>query len=140
MGFVIGAWSPAVVCCRERELCGFVHGDDFIVTGDSMQLAWIESRLNEGLILQKARDSRPGRWGRQDGHDPEPIGDFSVLHFFSFLSLYHFSQFFSFFSFTFFFFFLSFFVFLNFFVFLLIFFHFSPSPPPLPSPSPLPHP
>ena len=59
-GFVIGTWSLAIVCCRERELCGFVHGDDFIVTGDSMQLAWIESRLNEA-----------GRWRRQDGHDPE---------------------------------------------------------------------
>ena len=44
-GFVIGTWSPESVCCRERELSGFVHGDDFIITGDSMQLAWIESRL-----------------------------------------------------------------------------------------------
>ena len=30
----------------------FVHGDDFISTGDSMQLAWIET-LNEGLILKR---------------------------------------------------------------------------------------
>ena len=30
-----------------------MHGDDFIITGDSMQLAWIESRLNEGLILER---------------------------------------------------------------------------------------
>ena len=30
-----------------------MHGDDFIITGDSMQLAWIESRLNEGLILKR---------------------------------------------------------------------------------------
>ena len=63
-GFVIGTWSPAIMCCRERELCGFVHGDDFIVTGDSMQVAWIESRINEGLILQ--------RWailGSDDGDD-----------------------------------------------------------------------
>ena len=22
-GFVVGTWSPAIVCCRERELCGF---------------------------------------------------------------------------------------------------------------------
>ena len=43
---IVGTWSPAIVCCLERELCGFVHGDDFIVTGDSMQLAWMESRLN----------------------------------------------------------------------------------------------
>ena len=52
-GFVIGTWSPAIVCCRERELCGFVNGDDIIITGDSMQLEWIESRLNEGLILER---------------------------------------------------------------------------------------
>ena len=26
-------------CCRERELCGFVHGDYFVTTGGSMQLA-----------------------------------------------------------------------------------------------------
>ena len=30
-----------------------MHGDDFIITGDSMQFAWIESRLNEGLILKR---------------------------------------------------------------------------------------
>ena len=63
-GFVIGTWSPAIVCCRESELCGFVHGDDFIVTGDSMQLAWIESRLNEGLILK-----RRANLGPDDGDD-----------------------------------------------------------------------
>ena len=33
--------SSTVVCCHEREMCGFVHGDDFIVTGDSVQLMWI---------------------------------------------------------------------------------------------------
>ena len=37
--FKISTWSPAVVCCRERELCGFVHGDDFIFTAGSVQLA-----------------------------------------------------------------------------------------------------
>ena len=41
------------MCCRERELCGFVHGDGFIITGDSLQMSWIESRLNEGLILKR---------------------------------------------------------------------------------------
>ena len=40
----------SIVRCRERELCWFVHGDDFIVT---RQLAWKESRLNEGLILER---------------------------------------------------------------------------------------
>ena len=52
-GFVTGTWSPAIVCCRERELCGFVYGDDFIITGDSTQLAWMESRLSEGLIFKR---------------------------------------------------------------------------------------
>ena len=49
----IGTWSPAFVCCRERELCGIVHGDEFSITGDSMQLAWAEPRLNEKLILKR---------------------------------------------------------------------------------------
>ena len=50
---VTDAWSPAIMFCRERELCGFVHGEDFIITGDSMQLAWIESRPSEGLVLRR---------------------------------------------------------------------------------------
>ena len=29
-----------------------MHGDDIIITGDSMQLPWTEPRLNEGLILK----------------------------------------------------------------------------------------
>ena len=56
---VFGTWSPAIVCCRERELCGFVHGDDFISTGDSMQVAWIE-----GLILERRAIPNP-----DDGDD-----------------------------------------------------------------------
>ena len=39
MNFEIGTWSPAIVCCRERDVCGFVHGDDFIFIGESRQLA-----------------------------------------------------------------------------------------------------
>ena len=50
---VIYTWSPAIVCCRERELCGFVHGDDFMITGHSMQLVRGESHLNEGLIVKR---------------------------------------------------------------------------------------
>ena len=53
MNFDIGTWSPAIVGCREREVCGFVHGDDFIFVGELMQLAWTESRLNEKLILKR---------------------------------------------------------------------------------------
>ena len=37
--FEICTWSPAIVRCRERELCGFVRGDGFIFTGESTQLA-----------------------------------------------------------------------------------------------------
>ena len=39
-------------CCRERELCGFVH-DHFITEGDSVQLTWIESRLKERLNFER---------------------------------------------------------------------------------------
>ena len=41
-----------------------LSGDDFIITGDSMQLAWIESPLNEGSILE-----RRAVLGPDDGDD-----------------------------------------------------------------------
>ena len=41
-----------------------VHRDVFIVTGDSMQLWWIESRLKEGLIIK-----RRAILGPEDGDD-----------------------------------------------------------------------
>ena len=47
--------SSTVVCCHERELCVFVHQDNFIVTGDSVQLMLIESRLKEGLNFERRR-------------------------------------------------------------------------------------
>ena len=56
--------SSTVVCCHERELCGFVHGDDFIIAGDSVQLLWIESRLKEGLNFERCADL-----GADDGVD-----------------------------------------------------------------------
>ena len=55
--------SSTVVCCHWRELCGFVHGDDFI-TGDSVQLMWIESRLFEGLNFERC-----AHLGVNDGAD-----------------------------------------------------------------------
>ena len=49
--------SSTVVCCRERELCGFVHGDDFIIiTGEYVQMIWIESRLKQGLDFERCVD------------------------------------------------------------------------------------
>ena len=59
-----GSWSPEIACCRGCELWAFVHGDDFIVTGDPMQLAWAESRLMEELILK-----RQAVLGLDDGDD-----------------------------------------------------------------------
>ena len=44
--------SSTVMCCHERELCGLVH-NHFIITGDSVQLTWIESRLKEGLNFER---------------------------------------------------------------------------------------
>ena len=31
MTFEIGTWSQAIASCRERDVCGFVHGDHFIL-------------------------------------------------------------------------------------------------------------
>ena len=73
--------SSTVVCCHERELCGFVHEDDFIITSDSVQLMWVESRLKEGLNFERCADlwvddgvdktvtilSQLGTWSNQTG-------------------------------------------------------------------------
>ena len=49
--------SSTVVLCRERELCGFVHGDDFIIiTSDYVQLIRIEPRLKERLDFDRCAD------------------------------------------------------------------------------------
>ena len=49
--------SSTFVCCRERELRGFVHGDDFIIiTGEYVHVTWIESRLTEGLDFERCAD------------------------------------------------------------------------------------
>ena len=53
MNFELGTWSPAIVCCCEREVCRFVHGDDFTFVGESTQLAWTESRVDEKPILKE---------------------------------------------------------------------------------------
>ena len=79
MNIEIGTWSPAIVCCREREVCGFVHGNDFIFVGESMQLAWTESRLNEKLILKTESGSWSRQWQRQDGHDLESFSDLGFV-------------------------------------------------------------
>ena len=52
---VIGTWPPAIVCCRERELCVFEHGGDFMITGDPIQLARAESRINGDLSSRGER-------------------------------------------------------------------------------------
>ena len=57
--------SSTVVCCRERELCGFVHGDEFIIImGKYVQWIWSESRLKEGLDFERCADP-----GVDDGVD-----------------------------------------------------------------------
>ena len=56
-------WSH-VVTQQGRKLFGFVHDDDFIFTGGSMQLGWAGSRLNEKLILK-----RRAILGLDDGDD-----------------------------------------------------------------------
>ena len=53
MNFELGTWSPAIVYCCEREVCRFVHGDDFTFVGESTQLAWTESRVDEKPILKE---------------------------------------------------------------------------------------
>ena len=44
------------MCCRERELCEFVH-DRFIFETDSVQLTCIESRLKENENFERRTDT-----------------------------------------------------------------------------------
>ena len=44
--------SLAVVWCHERELCGFAHGDEFIITVDSTQM---EQMNLDGASVQSVR-------------------------------------------------------------------------------------
>ena len=44
MNFDLGTWSPAIVCCRERDVDSLM---------ESMHVTWTESRLNEKVILKK---------------------------------------------------------------------------------------
>ena len=49
--FEVVIWSPETMCCRERQMCGFVHKDDFVE--DSKEWAWRESQLNEKKTLKR---------------------------------------------------------------------------------------
>ena len=73
MNFEIGTWSPAIVCCCEREVCGFVHGDDIIFVGESMQLAWTESGVDEKPLLKKKAVLGP------DDGDDKTVTIFNLL-------------------------------------------------------------
>ena len=55
MNFEIGSWSSAIVCCCEREVCGFFHWDDFMFVEESMQWAWTK------ISVQGEADSQEGK-------------------------------------------------------------------------------
>ena len=64
LGFKIGVWMPAIVYHSSRDIAGFVHGDDFIMVSEGANLAWLEMRLEDKLILK-----RRALLGPDDGDD-----------------------------------------------------------------------
>ena len=62
MNFEIGTWSPAIASCRERDVCGFVHGNHFILEN---QFSGVE-----GISAQREADSqKKSILGPDDGDD-----------------------------------------------------------------------
>ena len=45
LGFSIGKASPVLFCHHQRSLKCLVHGDDFVVSGEPVDLVWMRSEL-----------------------------------------------------------------------------------------------
>ena len=45
LGFSIGEASPVLFCHPQRSLRCLVHGDDFVVSGEPVDLVWMRNEL-----------------------------------------------------------------------------------------------
>ena len=51
LGFSIGKASPVLFCHPQRSLQCLVHGDDFVVTGEPVDLVWMGNELESKLEI-----------------------------------------------------------------------------------------
>ena len=54
LGFSIGETSPVLFCHPQRSLKCLVHGDDFVVSGESTDLVWMRNELESKLEIDTA--------------------------------------------------------------------------------------
>ena len=54
LGFSIGKASPAVFCHTQKSMKCLVHGDDFVVSGDPVDLVWMRNELGSKLEINTA--------------------------------------------------------------------------------------
>ena len=51
LGFSIGKVSPVLFCHPQRSLKFLVHGDDFVVLGEPVDLVWMRNELESKLEI-----------------------------------------------------------------------------------------
>ena len=51
LGFSIGKASPVLFCHHQRSLKCLVHGDDFVVPGEPVDLVWMRNELESKLEI-----------------------------------------------------------------------------------------
>ena len=51
LGFSIGKASPVLFCHPQRSLKCLVHGDDFVVSGEPVDLVWMRNELESKLEI-----------------------------------------------------------------------------------------
>ena len=54
LGFSIGEASPVLFCHHQRSLKCFVHGDDFLVSGEPQDLVWMRNESESKLEIDTA--------------------------------------------------------------------------------------
>ena len=51
LGFSIGKASPVLFCHPQRSLKSLVHGDEFVVSGEPVDLVWMRNELESKLEI-----------------------------------------------------------------------------------------
>ena len=60
MGFEQGVSTPCLFFNRAKKICTVVHGDDFLSSGSSMSLGWMQAPL------AKVLDTKPEKFGADE--------------------------------------------------------------------------
>ena len=70
LGFSIGKASPVLFCHPQRSLKCLVHGDDFVVSGEPVDLVWMRNELDSKLEI----------YTTEFGDEPGMSKEVKILH------------------------------------------------------------